>query len=344
MAKIIYGIMGDARGHLSRSLAVAQSLPEHEFLFLGGGAVGDLRSLGYLVEDLPMASTYYVDNRVDLPSTVTNAARVLMGAGRTVARTAEIIREFDPDLILTDYELFTPLAARRLGRECISLDHQHVITKCRYDVPREQRLNRALTTLSIRALYSFATRYFIISFFEIPPADPTETEIFPPILRNDVADFRASEGEHVIVYLSNTTFFDLMPCLETLDRKVFIYGFGKKPPRKNLEFKEVSREGFLRDLASSAYIISSGGHALISEALYFGKPVLSLPIFFAYEQFLNGFFLSKQSLGQYWMGEVTADLFHLFEAKLETYKAAIAKKDFFGNHKIAARMKELIGK
>jgi UDP:flavonoid glycosyltransferase YjiC (YdhE family) len=36
MSRICYGVMGDARGHLSRALAIAQELPQHEFLFIGG--------------------------------------------------------------------------------------------------------------------------------------------------------------------------------------------------------------------------------------------------------------------------------------------------------------------
>ena len=30
MAKILFGVMGDALGHISRALAVAQEMPQHE--------------------------------------------------------------------------------------------------------------------------------------------------------------------------------------------------------------------------------------------------------------------------------------------------------------------------
>ena len=56
MSRICYGVMGDARGHLSRALAIAQELPQHEFLFIGGGKVHILKEKGYRVEECPHIS------------------------------------------------------------------------------------------------------------------------------------------------------------------------------------------------------------------------------------------------------------------------------------------------
>ena len=75
MARILYALMGDARGHMNHSLMVAQGLNRHEFLFVGGGTAVDLRSLGYNVEEVPFAATYYKNNRVDIPATARKCAQ-----------------------------------------------------------------------------------------------------------------------------------------------------------------------------------------------------------------------------------------------------------------------------
>src|SRR5208337_2366190 len=104
MARILYALMGDARGHMNHALMVAQGLSRHEFLFVGGGTTTDLRSLGYNVEEVPFAATYYKNNSVDIPSTVGNALKVFGESRKIVRRLCEIIAAFDPNLIISDYE------------------------------------------------------------------------------------------------------------------------------------------------------------------------------------------------------------------------------------------------
>ncbi len=50
MGRIFYGVMGDARGHISRALAIAREMPQHEFLFVAGGTFRILQENGYQVE------------------------------------------------------------------------------------------------------------------------------------------------------------------------------------------------------------------------------------------------------------------------------------------------------
>jgi uncharacterized protein (TIGR00661 family) len=344
MARVLYGVMGDARGHVSRSLAVAQSMAGHEFLFIGGDKVHLVKSHGYDVEEVPMARTIYRNTHVDLTATATNAIRVFLRRSPVVRRLAAIIREFDPHLILTDYEYFTPLAARSLGRPCISLDHQHILTHCDYEAPREQLVNRLLTCLSVKNLYSSADRFFIISFFALPPRDPATVEVFPPILRTAVKEHESSEGEHVLVYLGGSTFQEVLPvCLAKKKSKFIIYGMDERPPEANLVFKRHSQHGFLEDLADCRYVIATGGHSLISESLYFGKPILCFPISMAYEQYLNAYFVDRFGFGGYWNGHGSIDkLVDDFESRLEGCRSVIGRHSFFGNAQVAERLERLI--
>ncbi len=342
MARILYGVMGDSRGHVSRSLAVAQLMPQHEFLFVGGGVVHELEAEGYRVEDAPMASTIRRNNRVDVRATLLNAAKVFSHKGPVIQRIADIITAFDPHLILTDYEFFTPLAARKLGRPCVSLDHQHVLTHCRYDPPQGQTMNRIMTCGTVKLLYSVATRYLIISFYAPPPVDPTTTELFPPVVRAGVLKQEPSDGDFGLLYLADSTFHDLLPLLEGRDREFVVYGIGKQPQRRNLIFKEKSLEGFAEDMARCQYVISNAGHSLISEALYLDKPVLAFPRALEFEQFLNAHFLAKLGLGMYRASIKDAvSALDQFETKLSEYQATIRKERFFGNDRLKERIGQL---
>jgi len=343
MARIVYGVMGDARGHVTRALIVAREMPHHEFLFIGGGKVHDLAQEGYSVEDVPIPSTLYRNNRVDIPATVGNALKVWSSTRSVVKRVAQIIDRFDPDLILTDYEYFTPLAAHTLGRVCVSLDHQHVVTHCLYEQPREQRLSRLMTSFSIKRIFSRADRFLIISFYGLPPVDPRTTEVFPPIIKRSVVEQVSTEGDHVLVYQTSPTFHRLPDLLEGMGEPFIIYGLGERSARKNLFFKGPSGDGFLKDLASSRYVITNGGHNVVSEALFLGKPVFSFPIANAYEQFLNAHFLAKQGYGEYWLAaEPSLKILREFESRLDDYKARIKRGVFFGNEQVVSRLEQLI--
>jgi uncharacterized protein (TIGR00661 family) len=344
MARILYGVMGDALGHVNRALIVAEEMLGHEFLFVGGGKVHGLSDRGYPVEDVPIPSTFYRNNRVDIPVTLGNAVRVLLNRKDVIKRVADVITGFDPDLIITDYEYFTPLASRSLGRICVSLDHQHVVTHCRYDVPKEERVSRLMTSQSIKRLYSRADRFLVSSFFRVPPVNPQNTEVFPPIIRRAVVEQRPTEDDHVLVYQTSPTFERLFGMLEEMPHPFIIYGFGKRPSRKNLIFKGHSVEGFLQDLAACRYVITNGGHNVVSEALYLGKPVFSFPIANAYEQFLNAHFLAHLGYGDYSLtSRPVTSVLDRFESRLAEFSAGIERENFFGNEEVTARLEELLG-
>jgi len=343
MARILYGVMGDALGHVSRSLAVAQELPDHEFLFVGGDRAQLLKEEGYQVEEVPIAGTYYRGNRVDLSRTALNFARVFLGKKHTIERVRDIIKAFDPHLILTDYELFTPLAARKVGRPSVSLDHQHILTHCDYTPPNGNGLNRFFTCLAVRHLYSASDRFLISSFFYAEPKDTTRIEILPPVLRSSVKNYQASEGEDTLVYVKANILERLLPLLETRKSRSIIYGMGERPATANMVFKKNSTENFLKDMAACKYVITTAGHNIISEALYFGKPILCFPIDFAYEQLVNAHFLARLGYGEFYeKPSINGCMLDGFESRLIHYRDRIQREDFFGNHKVAARVEKLL--
>jgi uncharacterized protein (TIGR00661 family) len=344
MARILYGVMGDALGHVSRSLAVAQAMPDHEFLFVGGGRAQLLKDEGYQLEEVPIGETYYRGSRVDLSRTIVNFAKVFLGKKETIRRVGDIIKSFDPDLILTDYELFTPLAARNLGRPSVSLDHQHILTHCDYTPPTGNRLNRLFTCFSVRYLYSASDRFLISSFFHAEPKDPARIEVLPPVVRSSIRNYKASEGEHVLVYVKSNILARLLPLLETRKTRFIVYGMGERPAKANMLFKRNSTEGFLEDMAACKYVITTAGHNIISEALCFGKPILCFPISFAYEQLVNAHFLARLGYGEFYeKPSINEGVLDGFESRLVQYQGRIRGEDFFGNHKVAARVERLIG-
>jgi uncharacterized protein (TIGR00661 family) len=343
MARIAVGVMGDSLGHVNHSLALAHAMPSHDFLFIGGGKAAEIAKSGRRVVEAPVPGTYYRNNRVDVFATAKNGLKVLANRKKTVRRIADILREYSPDIALTAYEYFTPRAARMLGIPCVSVDNQHFLTKCRFTHPPGQRIGRFLFRLPLELMYSHADRYMVNSFFPLEPLDPDETETFPPLIMPEAVGVAPSDGDHVVVYQTSPTFLALLPLLQELRGPFFIYGFGERPSQKNLHFRRPSRATFLDELASCRYVVANGGHNVISEALYFGKPVFSFPIAGAYEQFVNAWMLSALGYGDHSLSPSPGlEALSRFERTLDEYRARIRKGDFLGNHRMAARLEYLI--
>ena len=356
MAKILYGVMGNTYGHVMRTQAIAERLmPEHEFLFVGGGRVPETlgeRGRGWRVEELPVLRTVHHKGRVSVSRVVGQIAGRLIELPRVLGQLDRLIDDFQPDLAICDREFYLPIACRRAGLRCVSLDHSHVLKACRYPVPFDERLSWSLAMLNDYLLFDFTRHHLIVSFFH-PPLRPRQRgrgdvdELLPPVLRPAVAPIRPAAGEHVLVYQTSATFRPLLEPLSQLQRPVIVYGYGaeKEHRRGNLLFKPYDDRGILEDLAGCAYAVVNGGHNLICEALHFGKPVLCFPIARLFEQFINAWHVRALGYGAFSTDpEPGKEIFDAFERGLEGFRArlAAAAGTFDGTARVVARVREVI--
>ncbi len=334
MARILYGVHGTQHGHAIRALIMARRLAEmgHEFLFVSSEEGAGLLSREFRVERFENPGTRYKNQRLDTPATLGLALRTLAKRGSELARLKRLIREFKPDAAISDYEYFVPIAAKRAGIPCLSLDHQHVISCCDHDVPARLRLDYWGIRASIRFLFSACSDYLAISFYRPPTKPGAHARVAPPILRQSVLTQTPTRGEHIVVYQSCGICDAFAPYLRTIDREFRVYGYKMDKVDGNLTFRSYSEEGFLRDLSSCAYVICGGSHNLMSEALYYGKPVLSFPVAGAFEQHLNALYLERLGYGQAAdMANLSPTLVPDFEKGLDACRARIAAESFYGN-------------
>ncbi len=343
MARILYGIQGDAGGHVSRALSVAELLEGHEILFVGAGQAVKARGAGYAFEEMPLIGMLVRNNTVQMGPTVANFLRRWVTKEAWIRRLREIMTTFDPDLILTDNEFFTPRAACALGRPCLSLDHQHVLSRTRYATPPGQRLNRAAATALMRFFLPDLASRLIVSFHRPPLIDPERDAAFGTLPRSDALALQAEPGDHVVMYLPGCDREKILALFGKRRRECRVYGLGEQPGQGNVRFCESGREPFLIDLASAAYVVCCGGHGLLTEALVFGKPCLCFPGSGLYEQFWNCWFMRENGYGTFYPSfDQDLRIVDDFEVCLENYAARIAKQDCNGREDLRAHLNMLL--
>jgi uncharacterized protein (TIGR00661 family) len=346
MARIIYGVHGTGHGHAIRALTVARLLPEHEFLFVSHGTGLEMLRREYPVFECPNPETLVAAHRVRPAATLASLLKFQRQRAAALQTVRDHFRRFQPDAALTDYECLVPEVAREAGVRCLSLDHQHIVPLCGERIPPARYPEYLATVWAIRHLFSRASIHIVTSFFP-PPRRPgnDSLRILPPILRPSVLTQAPREGDHVLAYQGYSTFSRFVPFLKQLGRPVIVYGLNRTGQEDNLVFKPNAEESFLKDLAGCLYVICGGGHSLISEALFYSKPVLSFPIRRAIEQFLNAWHVEHLGYGKMLLSSNPSPPFiRDFEVGLNTYRARIQAGCFCGNDQIAAEIRRFLGR
>jgi uncharacterized protein (TIGR00661 family) len=340
MARILYGVQGDAHGHAIRALTVARHYPEHEFLFVSHTRGAAFLRPSFRVLECPGPANVILGHRTaSLPMLRLNL-RFSMMKSEIEASLLRALDRFQPDFSITDYEFFVPRISRRLGIPCLSIDHQHIIACTSFKVPLRQLPGYLGLRLALSGLFSESTEYLVISFFGAAPTRcPAVYKVLPPILRESLLRIQPEDKGHVVSYQSTPTSASYLALLQSIGRPVAVYGRHVEGKEGNLHFKRYSEERFLEDLAGSIYVVCGGGHTLMSEALYLGKPVFSFPIAGLFEQYLNAAQLARLGYGRYATDfRIGPDAIRTFEDDLGRFRENIARGVFCGNGEVFSRL------
>lgn len=322
MAKILYGIMGNTHGHVMRSRAIMEKWLGHEFYIVGGGRVVEAFKDQQPVLEVPVLRTVHKKQSVDVGAVVRQIAGRVLEIPKVQKQILDVIEKFQPDLAICDREFFLPFACKKVGLRCISVNHSHVLLKCRYLVDPSQRISWSLAMLNDYLFFNRTKENCMVSFFHPPLKNPEHNKLFPPVLRPEVLPIRPTNGDHILVYQTSKTFPALIKTLSELKRPVVVYGFKNELEKQgNITFKPYHLQTIIEDLASCAYAVVNGGHNLISEALHFGKPVLCFPIANLFEQYLNSRYVRELGYGDFsTLKNPSVRLFENFELRLQNFK------------------------
>ncbi|HLT39971.1 MAG TPA: glycosyltransferase family protein [Enhygromyxa sp.] len=308
MARIIYALTSQGRGHSSRVTAMAEALEArgHQLLFCAGGEARELlEAQGREVVDVPVLRHLMHNNHIRL---WTSLAGMGMQSLRTLGVAGQLARrfaEFAPDLLISDFESYSIRAAGRIGLPLMCFNHQQVLTHTRYEVPDRYAWDAWVARLVVDTAMPRRPEHVLISSFFYPPLrDSKAATLVAPILRRAVREITPTAGEHVLVYHNDPTgVVGLLEAMSAIpDQRFVAYNFEAPADagsrHANIEFKTPDVDGFLADLASARAVVSTAGFTLISEALYLGKPMLLMPNGGIFEQTLNAIYLEREGLGE----------------------------------------------
>lgn len=306
--KILYGVVGEGMGHAIRSRVVLEHLVSqgHEVEIMVSGRAADfLRKRFDGVNKIHGLHMITEENRVRRGRTLwSNVLQGLTGVPKNIAAYFDLIEEFRPEAVISDFESWTYLYAKLHSLPILSIDNMQIINRCLHgdDIIDDDRATFELTRAFVKAKLPFCDHYLIATFFR-PPLRKERTTLVPPILRAEILATTPHRGDHLLVYQTAEGNTALAEALAETGLECRIYGMRRNITEEQVEgtlrYRPFAETGFVEDLATARGVIAGGGFTLMGEAVYLRKPMLSVPLEEQFEQIMNARYLEKLGYGRF---------------------------------------------
>lgn len=307
MARIVYSLSGEGRGHATRSETVISMLQsKHSVMVYAPPLAYEILSESLadrpniILRRLDCLRFQYRNQRLSYSLSIAKSLPFLFNFKTRIATIEREVRDWQATHVLNDFEPVLARVATRVGLPLLSLDHQHFLSAIDpVRLPRSLAWKVRLLRQSIPFFCPQPDCQIISSYFDYPVRAVARTsKKVGVLLRKSVLQAHVEHGQHLVAYLRRDIPMQLENSLRHVNRSVFIYGLGDRPSCANLHFMATCAEGFLDHLRRCAALVCSSGNQLIGEALYLGKPILAVPEAGNFEQEINGHFLPLTGGGE----------------------------------------------
>ena len=346
--RVLYGVVGEGLGHATRSRVVAERLLERrdEVKMVASG-----QALPYLQQYLPdveeIWGTSFVLEQGEVKRWKTFSSNVRGGAKRVPqswSTGAAIARAYAPDLVLTDFDAFSYLYAKRFRKPVISIGNMDMVGRCKHDaeILRGLRPDYLTARAYVNTKLPRADHYIIATLFR-PRVRLRRTTLAPPLLRPEIFEARPERGDHLLVYgrIGDGAIAALdasgLPCLIYGARD----GLTEDAREGSLFYRPFSNEGFIDDLRRARGVVAAAGHSLMSEAVYLHKPMLALPLAGQFEQGMNARYLERMHYGT-WATNLDEPALERFLEREPLHELALAEYEQNGNVETLRTIEQVI--
>lgn len=288
----------------------------------------------------------YDENRVRRGKTFfSNVVKGVAGLPKNIAAYFEVIEDFAPEVVISDFESWTYFYAKAHRLPILSIDNMQIIHRCSHppEILEGHTSDFRLAKAFVKGKLPGCNHYLITTFFA-PEIRKPKTSLHPPILRPEILAATPSDGDHVLVYQTAEGHETLVDSLAASGLECRIYGLRRgieeEQVEGNLRYRPFSEQGFVDDLASARGVIASGGFTLMGEAVYLHKPMLAVPLGRQFEQIMNARYLEHLGYGKWAEDLDDAAVVHGFLDEIPRCKDALAAYAQDGNSNLLGAVDE----
>ncbi|WP_282179068.1 glycosyltransferase family protein [Maribacter stanieri] len=284
--KVLYAIQGTGNGHLSRARDVIPALLKHNISLdlLVSGIQADIK-LPYPIKYQLKGLSFIFGKKggVDIWKTYYKANSMRL------QKEIKSIPIENYDLIINDFEPVTAWACKLKNKPCYSFSHQAAVLSTQAPKPKKKdKMGKWILNN-----YAPTTHQFGLHFKSY------ESNIYTPIIRNDIRSAEISKGEHYTVYLpsySDEKLLNFLSQMKSTKWEVFSKHNNYEYFSKNIHIKPITNEAFINSMATSKGVLCGAGFEAPAESLFMQKKLLVIPMKGQYEQQCNAAALSEMGV------------------------------------------------
>lgn len=241
-------------------------------------------------------------------------------------------REFNPDIIISDFEPLGIILAKYLKKKCISVFGFDPLV---YKKIKKNPQLRLQAQYLIR-LYNQSDYVLIPSFVN---KGKCKNRIYiNPVIRKISNKKTKKQKEHILVVLGGSTFGNLLAkkintIADKFNENFIIIGSKLKLETKSNVKYYSFKENIQDYIKNSKAVITLGGRLALMESLYFKKPVMAFPIKNHVEQLVNVKAMEKKIVVCYDLKNLKTKIDY-FLKNLNNLKKKIPKLKFNGAEQV----------
>ncbi len=274
--KILYAIQGTGNGHISRARDIIPVLQkDNEVDILVSGSQADVQlpfEVKYQYQGLGFV--FGKKGGIDIFETYKKSnLKVFLSEISCLPVQAY-------DLVINDFEPVSAWACWQQNKKCISLSHQAAVLN--KQVPQPKRTDRVGKVIIKKYAPSTAQYGFHFKAYD--------TNIFTPVIREQVRDQVVEEKGHYTVYLpayEDSRIVKVLKEFPSVQWQVFSKHNKKAFKEKKITVQPINNEAFIESMASSEGVLCGAGFETPAEALFMNKKLMVIPMKGQYEQQCN---------------------------------------------------------
>ncbi len=288
--KILISVCGEGFGHTTRCIAVGEELSnEHDIRYIAYGKSLDfIKKYGYEVyETCPEIKLSGSNGRFDIKKSIFNKE---YNPTKAIKRELKIIKQYNPDLIISDCKYSTVIASKFLKKPC------YVITNQNYTRTRNRERYIVYPVMKMLNVMNKSAKGVFIPDLPMPytVCEYNLTKLnnltfIGPLIRYRLDDYDVEKGDYILSVIGGFEYrFRILELLtkvaEEKNLKVKMVCGSYEVADKLKKIKKSNNISIIPMatnmeslIKNCSFIVCHGGHSTLMEAISFGKPVITIP-------------------------------------------------------------------
>lgn len=312
MARCLFIVQGEGRGHLSQSVALKEYLEDSghtvEAVFVGTNKRHPLPAYYkelFLDRLHGFASPFFLrtPNKKGIyvgRTILFNLLRSFLYV-REAGRIRREIARLNPDVVVNFYDVVGALALKKVSPSVrrIGIGHHFFLHLDGYRCQGGKSSHEWFLRLHTRTVMNSCDKVLALSFRKLP-GDKRIT-VVPPLVRERFRKAKYEEGFATLIYLLNEGFAsDIIYITESLpgfQADIFSELPTETPMPQGIRLHALDMHAFLKKMESCRNLVTTAGFDTVAEAAYMGVPLGVVPVRNHFEQRCNSFDVERSGLG-----------------------------------------------